>query len=103
MYVPGGPHPVTGFDVCLHEFDGIGWAERNGVGGEYLVLRVGSLLVNIRRDGEEAQGWRFGFLADGDTRGVPGWYPPGAVSPIPRRYFRSVGNLFAALVMTHLP
>ena len=35
------PHPVVGFGICTHEFNGISWAEDNGVEGEYLDLWAG--------------------------------------------------------------
>ena len=97
------PHPVVGFGICTHEFNGISWAEDNGVEGAYLDLWVGNLLVNVRRDDEEAQGWHFGLLVNGGEGVVSGWYPPSMVTPIPRRHFRSVDNLLDSLVMTYLP
>ena len=97
------PHPVAGLDVCDREFDGTEWGACCEGDDLYLVLHVGSILVNTRCDAEEAQGWRFGFPADGDTRRVPGWYPPSAVIPMPHRYFRRVDDLLASLVMTRSP
>ena len=97
------PHPVTGFEVCTHGFDGLYWRNHYDAESEYLVLRMDSLVVNVRRDEEEAQGWRFGILANGAARGDLGWYPPRMVSPISRRYFPRVNNLIVHLVMNKLP
>ena len=97
------PHPVTGFSVCSHGFDGTGWGNSNDRGSVYLDLRVGNILVDVRRDREEAHGWLFGILTDGDTGGVLGWYPPTAVSPMASWHFRNIGNLCDFLVMKRLP
>ena len=97
------PHPVTGFEVCTHGFDGLYWRTHYDAESEYLVLPRDSLVVNVRRDEEEAQGWHFGILANGAARGDPGWYPPCMVSPMPGRYFHRVNNLIRHLVMNKPP
>ena len=104
----GRPHPVVGIHVCVHDFDGEEWAVDNDPRAwcapeRYHDMHPGDILVEVGRTEGTTAGWSFGTLIRGGGAVPEGWYPPTAVVPMPRRYFRETRDLFSSLVMRTLP
>ena len=104
----GAPHPVLDIRTCWAEFDGPAWASEDPVAGEspypYHHVYPGDVLVDRAYSGGDAGGWSFGYvvLRRGDRHSL-GWYPPEFTVRMERYHFASVKNLYAGLVVQHLP